>query len=54
MSMSEFTLQSAKELMIFFILLGFVEATLRLATDSTQPAQDEIIIQEQIKETVEV
>jgi O-antigen ligase len=54
MSMSEFTLQSAKELMIFFILLGFVEATFRMATDSTQPAQDEIIIKEQLKETIEV
>lgn len=43
MSLTEFTVQSAKELMIAFFLIGFIEATLRLVTDQTQPAPDEII-----------
>lgn len=42
MSLFEFTLQSPKELMIFFILLGFIEATYRLATNQIQLANDEI------------
>jgi O-antigen ligase len=49
-SMSEFTLQSAKELMIFFFLLGFIEATFRLATDNTQLASDEIITYEEVED----
>jgi hypothetical protein len=48
--MSEFTLQSAKELMIFFFLLGFIEATFRLATDNTQLASDEIITYEEVED----
>lgn len=48
MSMSEFTLQTPKELMIFFFLLGFVEATLRMAEDKVQSAPDEIISYEEI------
>ena len=35
-SMTEFTLQSAKELMMMFFLLGFIEATRRLAMDENQ------------------
>lgn len=41
-SLTEFTLQSAKELMIFFFLLGFIEATFRIVTNQTQFAQSEI------------
>lgn len=61
MSMSEFTLQSPKELMIFFFLLGFVEATFRMAADKTQFAPDEIIryteideqsLEEEVSETI--
>lgn len=46
MSMTEFTLQSAKELMMLFFVLGFTQATLRLATDDIQPAPDEIVYEE--------
>lgn len=46
-SMTEFTLQTAKELMILFFLLGLVEATYRIATNETQLAEDE----KQIAET---
>ena len=49
MSMFEHTLQSPKEIMMFFFLLGFVEATLRMATNSVQLADDE---KEKIEETV--
>lgn len=54
-SMTEFTLQSAKELMIFFFLLGFTEATRRLVTKEVQ-LPNEIIYEEENeeKETVEV
>lgn len=41
MSISEFTLQSAKELMIFFFLAGFLEATVRIADKKEQFAEDE-------------
>ena len=41
MSLYEFTLQSPKELMIFFILLGFIEATYRMAKGTIQLAPDE-------------
>lgn len=41
MSLYEHTLQSPKEMMIFFILLGFSEATLRMAEDKIQLADDE-------------
>lgn len=41
MSISEFTLQSAKELMIFFFLAGFLEATVRIAENKEQLAEDE-------------
>lgn len=43
MSMTEFTIQSAKELMLMFFLIGFIEATVRLVDGTTQPAMDEII-----------
>ena len=42
MSLFEHTLQTPKEMMIFFFLLGFIEATYRMATDSIQLADDEI------------
>lgn len=41
MSLYEFTLQSPKELMVFFILLGFIEATYRMASNKIQLAPDE-------------
>lgn len=41
MSVSEFTLQSAKELMTFFFLAGFLEATVRIAEHNEQLAEDE-------------
>ena len=41
MSLYEHTLQSPKEMMLFFILLGFTEATLRMAENSIQLAADE-------------
>lgn len=50
MSLFEFTLQSPKELMTFFILLGFIEATYRMATDTMQLADDEIKGYEDIKQ----
>lgn len=52
-SITEFTLQSAKELMMFFFVLGFIEATYRLSSDQAQPIN---ISYEEIeeKETVEV
>ena len=42
MSVSEFTLQSAKELMTFFFLAGFLEATVRIAEHKEQLAEDEL------------
>lgn len=52
-SMTEFTLQSAKELMLFFFVLGFIEATYRLSSDQAQPIEiDYEEIEE--KETIEV
>lgn len=42
MSVSEFTLQSAKELMTFFFLAGFLEATVRIAENKEQLAEDEL------------
>ena len=42
MSLFEHTLQTPKEMMIFFFLLGFIEATYRMATDNIQLAEDEI------------
>lgn len=53
-SLTEFTLQSAKELMIFFFLLGFIEATNRIASNTVQPAQDEIIFEEIQEEEIEI
>ena len=41
MSLFEHTLQSPKEMMIFFFLLGFIEATYRMATNTMQLADDE-------------
>jgi hypothetical protein len=42
MSLFEHTLQSPKEMMIYFFLLGFIEATYRMATDTIQLAPDEV------------
>lgn len=42
-SLTEFTLQSPKELMIFFALLGFTEATYRLSTNTQQPDNRHIL-----------
>ncbi len=47
-SMFEFTLQSAKEMMIFFTLLGLMEATYRMETGALQLAQDDLIDYEEI------
>ena len=47
-SMFEYTLQSAKEMMIFFIVLGLIEATARMETDSLQLADDELFTYEEI------
>lgn len=44
MSMTEFTLQSAKELMIFFFVLGFIEATYRIVNNEQQLAPDESVM----------
>ena len=41
MSLFEHTLQTPKEMMMFFFLLGFIEATYRMATDTMQLADDE-------------
>ena len=41
MSVFEYTLQSPKEMMVFFFLLGFVEATFRMANNTIQLAEDE-------------
>ena len=41
MSLFEHTLQTPKEMMIFFFLLGFIEATLRMATNTMQLASEE-------------
>lgn len=49
-SLFEYTLQSPKEMMIFFILLGFIEATRRMATNEIQLADDEQITYEEINE----
>ena len=42
MSLYEHTLQSPKEMMIFFVLLGFTQATLRMAESNIQLAPEEI------------
>ena len=49
-SMFEFTLQSAKEMMIFFIVLGLIEATSRMETDQLQLADDDLFEYEEISE----
>lgn len=49
-SMFEYTLQSAKEMMIFFTLLGLIEATARMETDSLQLADDELFTYQEITE----
>ena len=41
MSLYEHTLQSPKEMMVFFILLGFSQATLRMAQDEIQLSPEE-------------
>lgn len=50
MSLYEHTLQSPKEMMIFFILLGFAEATLRMAEGNIQLSPDEENIFEEFTE----
>lgn len=42
MSLYEHTLQSPKEMMIFFLFLGFAEATLRMAEGTIQLSSDEV------------
>ena len=42
MSLYEHTLQSPKEMMIFFLFLGFAEATLRMAEGTIQLSADEV------------
>lgn len=42
MSLYEHTLQSPKEMMVFFLFLGFVEATLRMAEGTIQLSADEV------------
>ena len=49
-SMFEFTLQSAKEMMIFFVLLGLIEATSRMETDHLQLAEDDLLSYEEISD----
>lgn len=46
MSLTEHTLQSPKEMMTFFFILGFIEATKRLSLGKTQCADDEITYEE--------
>ncbi|MGN0515627.1 hypothetical protein, partial [Eubacterium sp.] len=41
MSLYEHTLQSPKEMMVFFVLLGFSQATLRMAQDEIQLSPEE-------------
>ena len=41
MSLFEHTLQTPKEMMMFFFLLGFIEATYRMLTNTIQLADDE-------------
>ena len=43
MSLFEFTLQSPKELMAFFMLIGFIEATYRIATNTHQVTTKELL-----------
>ncbi|MCH5314386.1 MAG: O-antigen ligase family protein [Eubacterium sp.] len=43
MSVFEFTLQSPKELLTMFMLLGFIEATYRIATNTQQITTNEIL-----------
>lgn len=42
MSLYEHTLQSPKEMMVFFLFLGFAEATLRMAEGTIQLSSDEV------------
>ena len=42
MSLYEHTLQSPKEMMVFFLFLGFAEATLRMAESTIQLSADEV------------
>lgn len=51
-SLFEFTLQSPKELMIFFALLGFLEATYRIATDTQQSDKIDILSYEIVEEVL--
>ena len=40
--------------MIFFFLLGFIEATNRIACNTIQPAKDEIIFEEIKEEEIDI
>lgn len=42
-SLAEFTMQTPKELMIFFAMLGFLEATYRISTNTQQPDNRNIL-----------
>lgn len=50
MSLFEFTLQSPKELMMFFALLGFMEATYRISTHTQQSSNRLILEHIQVEE----
>ena len=50
MSLYEHTLQSPKEMMVFFLILGFAEATLRMAEGTIQLSADEVNMFEDFSE----
>ena len=50
MSLYEHTLQSPKEMMVFFLFLGFAEATLRMAEGTIQLSSDEVNMFEDFSE----
>ncbi len=49
-SLAEFTMQSPKEIMIFFTLLGFLEATYRISTNTQQPDNRNVLEYEVVEE----
>lgn len=50
MSLFEHTMQSPKEIMMFFFYLGFIEATRRLSSDEMQLARDEMLSYEEFND----
>lgn len=50
MSLYEHTLQSPKEMMVFFLIIGFAEATLRMAEGTIQLSADEVNMFEDFSE----